>query len=1373
MTLNIHKQKDKMQSFQNLTFSKRRSYSYSSSYWVYYYYTGALFLSSLLSQHFTTAADAVLSEQHHDIPSISSIDAFEIQRLENTDTGTDDDNSSSNDKYRTLKTSIAAFLITIGGLGILGWIYLAALRMKYNRELKREEKLKKRMELETSEGINPYNDNDEELQNHGCGRCCNGQPSHDTLSPFPIPMYPNDHDHAFSKSPNRNIHETSFDGQFGITSVSPRYTTTATTTTTTTPAIETTFIPEDDMDSFARALRNAAIQDDLEWNAMQVKKKRMMEQQRSKQEPLPQHGLRQQQPNAPTRQYDASSSMKYMPQTLQTWYEGEYGDPDDVWITSHSASTTGHSESETTTSMSSHVEKNRSVEEGQQNDDGFKVMKNEKIKDINPRHLLNPLRRGDESSSNDEDSFGQAMSIASGTSTSLGIPSVSASAIDRDPVMHGFFVIDEDNDLMDQYIPQDESEAAVHAAVATLKNSPGSSKGRMGNSGFDKEPLLQSSDTDTSQHLQPYKLRKSPHFVPSEEDDESPRRQRTRSPFKTTNSILNDSLESSTTGEGTGISTTGSYESDPRKSKAIFHELKNVSVFLKKYEKKKTLKKKKNTGKFKLMNQGRATTSIPELDEQLEDLSVDTSTYDGSNLVPFSLASLATTKSEGETSGDVSSKRMGLYSFGRKKKGYISEKEVKSMEVKIKPKRKKSRSAKRSSLPPRHGNTSPRPEAMNTTVDYPAIRTSPSGESAASERRFLTTEIESFFAQQGKGLYESIEVSPKSTRMNSPVALRDDSINKISSASSDLDFLDVMNDENRASLSVDSRLGAAPFNPKESSPNMNTKFVEKFSSPGWKKMSPDAATKSGSIEQKKLSPSSYLDSSPSNVRNASPSNARNASPSSFRISSPSSIRNSSPTYSSSSLQKDSSISPVQSSKKLPSPKMNNIYANINSASPNSNHRHPSPVHQSSSPFDEKVLEELPDPASIRENALRARKHRELMGFPKRNNMNSSPSPLPPPPPPQQSPLAQSAKKIIETGAKGFASIVERTRNQSPKNVVVDTGSSFPTSPNRLVPSSKDTAPIFVQKESSQNTSTANFESKIQSSARSLMSMFENKSVDGNKSTDGTSLSSENKISDRISNRLNQIRQSVKERTIGSGMNDVPPVVVETKQVETKEPSQDNSWMTNDKSKTVITSFPDTPPISNILKSNVTSSSTTTTNALPNKISSLHSALKSSNEDLSPKKRLRSPGKLLKQPTSSHSASKSSFQNQQSGQVSGDNPSREGISIERRTRKAEHSNGISSITSPYGFQRSHNDNGFGAKVRRSDVTNNDTKNDANDTKNDTSREKVGNGSSPRGGGNHTRNIISMFESKTTNHGIFPHSEHWQHTGTLRSKQQDRK
>jgi hypothetical protein len=1295
---------------------------------------GSNWIYFLIGALFRTAASAAaadnndLSEQYHNVQSIPSIDAFEVHRLENTDTATDD--TSSNDKYRTLKTSIAAFLITIGGLGILGWIYIAALRMKYNKQLKHEEKMNKRMEVNAS-NVNPYLDDEE--QNNGCGNCFSSQAPHDeSIAPFPIPMYPKDNDgHVSSYSPNRNIHETSFDGQFGITSQSPRHITSS---------VSTHFIPEDDVDSFARALRNAAIQDDLHWNEIQTKKQRMLDQQQQETHPV----FRQQQPQDPTQQpslkYDTSPRMKYMPQAFQTWNDNEYGDPGDVWLTSHSASTTGHSESETT-SMSSYAGKNSSVEDGEHNEDVFKVMKNDRFNDMSSQHLLNPLRRGeDESSNNDDESFCQTMSIASGTSTSLGIPSVSASAIDRDPVTHGFFVINRENDLMDQYIPQDEYEAAVQAAVITLKNSPNSStKDRMGDSRFDDEPLLRSSDDGTPQHLQPYKLTKSPHFVPSDEDNESPHR-RVRSPSnKTTNSILNESIESSTTGGGTGFSTTESYESDPRKNKAIFHELKNVSVFLKNYEKKKSLKKKKNLGKFKLMDQGRAGT-IPESDEQFDGLSVDTSTYDGSNLAPMSLASLATTKSEGEISGSTSSKRMGLYAFGRKKKGYISEKEVKSIEVKIKPKKKKSRSSKRSALPPRHGNSTPRSEALSPTNTFPAIGASPSGESAASERRFLTTEIESFFAQQGKGVYESIEVSPKSNIKTSPVVSRDEDINQSRSGSFDADITDLMNDENRASLAVNTRLGAAPFNPKESSPNMSGHFVEKFSSPRWKKMDTEGMTKSlwheDSMEQKQSSPSIAHISSPNNIRNSSPSY----------------IRNSLLTESSSSLKKDVSSSPGQSPKKLTSSPKNIINTNV-AASPNSN-RNPSPMHQSSTPsskfsFEDKTLEDLPAPASIRERALRAKKDRELMGFPKRKNMNPSPPPPPPPPclPPQHSPLAQSAKKILETGAKSFASIVERTRNQSPKNVVV--GSTFPSSPSRLAPSHKDTTPIYVQEESFQDNSTSKFESKIQSSARSLMAMFENKSVDGNKSTDGTSLSSENKISERISNRLNQIRQSVKERTTGSGMNSVPAVVVEQK-VERKQLAQDNAWITHDESKTNVP-FHDTV-LSTTMKNNSTASSSSTSNMLPNKIASIHSALKSSNEELSPKRHPRTPGKLLKQPLSSHGISKSPFFNQTSGQVSGDSPSKESA-IERQIR------GSSNNTSSYGFQHNRNHSSFDSKVRQFNKRNDD---DKDDTKPE----------SPTRRGN-ARNIINMFESKKTHNGIVPQSEHWQHTGTLRTKQQQQK
>ena len=42
----------------------------------------------------------------------------------------------------------------------------------------------------------------------------------------------------------------------------------------------------------------------------------------------------------------------------------------------------------------------------------------------------------------------------------------------RGSASRGFFVIDGDNDLTDEYIPKDEYNAAVRAAVSVLKNSP-------------------------------------------------------------------------------------------------------------------------------------------------------------------------------------------------------------------------------------------------------------------------------------------------------------------------------------------------------------------------------------------------------------------------------------------------------------------------------------------------------------------------------------------------------------------------------------------------------------------------------------------------------------------------------------------------------------------------------------------------------------------------------------------------------------------------------------------------------------------------------------------------------------------------------------
>lgn len=418
--------------------------------------------------------------------------------------------------------------------------------------------------------------------------------------------------------------------------------------------------------------------------------------------------------------------------------------------------------------------------------------------------------------------------------------------------------------------------------------------------------------------------------------------------------------------------------------------------------------------------------------------------------------------------------------------------------------------------------------------------------------------------------------------------------------------------------------------------------------------------------------------------------------------------------------------------------MNNIRTKFDT-SPHSIH-HTSPTSKPVTPssifpaIENVVFEDLPAPSSVRESALRARKDRELMGFPKRNKTIPSPPPPPPsapsPTPLQHSPLAQSAKKMIETGAKSIASIVERTRNQtqSPKN-------AFPSSPNRLVPSSKDTTPIFAQTES-----TPNFESKIQSSARSLMSMFESKSVDGNKSTDGTSLSSDHKISDRISNRLNQIRQSVKERTVGgSGKNDVPAVIEKKEAISHPAQNQDNFWTLNEKINTrkeqPMTVF-DEKKKKNTSTANTSS---TKTNTLPDKIASLHSTLTSSNVvELSPTKRLRSPGKLLKQQPVASNTPGSPYSVPTGGQMNGDSSS---------PFKEESVIGKARKFSSHGVHQGH--------YNSTQYSANGTRSHARDEKNDHDA------STPFSG--KARDMISMFESKTTtNHGVFPKSDHWQYS-----------
>lgn len=668
----------------------------------------------------------------------------------------------------------------------------------------------------------------------------------------------------------------------------------------------------------------------------------------------------------------------------------------------------------------------------------------------------------------------------------------------------------------------------------------------------------------------------------------------------------------------------------------IYKELSNVSAFLKTYEKKQSMKKKKkkNGRKFKVLLSGR----IPEMAE-LEDLSVDTSTFDGSNQVPISLPSLSSKSIGDTTSGDASSKRLRFSSFGRQKKGYISEKELQSIEVKVKPKGKKSR-LKRSELPPKSSAiTSPRPHNLDYS-SYPAVGLSPSADSAASERRFLTNEIESFFSQKDTGFFEGHEVSPKHFA---------DRMNERHSKSIDLDLSNVNQDDERNSyVSTNIRLGAAPFNPREINSGTSAKsFIDQLtvSSKGRESYTTTAVQQPVVRNNSDRSPQSQY-------------SLRNKSSLSRDESSPTLITNRSP------------LSPRQ---------VGHI------------ERSTIPLFQESKSAERDFFEELPAPSFVRESALRAKKASSPssnmsakpqveMGFPKRKSAISSP------PPPLRatadslnpSPLTQSAKKIIETGAKSIASIVERTRNQtqSPKKAsisgpsvrsVLNTNTSTHAKINS---SSKDTTPVFASTGTVKNTA-AQFESKLQSGARSIMSIFGNDTVDAKSLDGGGSQSSDNKITDRISSRLNQIRQNVKGQKYVKPEEELKNEISHQDRFDAARNQQSpSSWKNQGNLKK---EYPN-PTQSSSTNGNQDTHSRT---VVPSKVSTLRSPFAPSDDLISPNKTSRNPGKLLVPEVSKFYGNGSYSSRFLSEQVSGDSPPKESAiekssPLNSRTRHPIHS-----------------------------------------------------------------------------------------------------
>jgi len=207
-------------------------------------------------------------------------------------------------------------------------------------------------------------------------------------------------------------------------------------------------------------------------------------------------------------------------------------DPDDVVLTSGSSTS------------SSYAGKNSSVETDDAS--GFEVINYNASNDGMDANLLNPVL------DHDDDSFGQH----SGTQMSLGTDADKFSP-------RGFFVIDDESDMRHEYISNEEYEAAVKAAASVLKNSSNiaPSDEHMGLGVNPSDEILQ----DVTEQLN------------ATTDSDLP--------------ALSSSSMSSASATWSGLRSGSTPGSEAISN--VFNELKNVSIFLKDYEKKKSRKSKK------------------------------------------------------------------------------------------------------------------------------------------------------------------------------------------------------------------------------------------------------------------------------------------------------------------------------------------------------------------------------------------------------------------------------------------------------------------------------------------------------------------------------------------------------------------------------------------------------------------------------------------------------------------------------------------------------------------------------------------------------------------------------------------------------------
>ena len=392
-------------------------------------------------------------------------------------------------------------------------------------------------------------------------------------------------------------------------------------------------------------------------------------------------------------------------------------------------------------------------------------------------------------------------------------------------------MIDGDNDLTDEYIPKDEYNAAVRAAASVLKNLPRNSpqKTRHGSQGHSDRfgNLLNSYPSDERSGFAP----SIPSRFPSDE--------RTRTSARLNAQYDSEgyslSVDESSSFDPTAVhSSSVDNSSDPTLSNEIFKELKSVSNFIRRYEKKQSKEEKNENWKVETSN-------------NTIDLSQDTNTFHSSSSQP-SLMHTSASETDSRSKGE---RKMRFPTFSRKKKGYVQESDFSDLEVNVKSKKKKrSKNIGRKKylknvLPPRHAHLSvpsrdndedddedddvvmmpnPRRQRRQLPVagngEYPGIGVSPSGESGASDAKFLRNEIESFFSHKDTSasvMSESIEVLHRPITNNSKSeVISQQSREKAqmdSSYGNDSTFATENTNEETGEFN---RLGAAPFNPRES-----------------------------------------------------------------------------------------------------------------------------------------------------------------------------------------------------------------------------------------------------------------------------------------------------------------------------------------------------------------------------------------------------------------------------------------------------------------------------------------------------------------------------------------------------------------------------